>query len=161
GSRDSLPPSAIGVALASGRRLVYKPRDVRIGAWFMELVAELNERGLRVQLQGRRIAAGPEHAWDEGVDAEPCPGAGEAARFFGRAGALLRLLQALRAVDMHRRNLVAAGEHPAIVDFDGLFRPELGERSWLERSPYATGLLPMWVVGEPGRRALNGGGLQT
>ena len=160
GSRSSLPPSAIGVTLASGRRLVYKPRDVRIGAWFMELARELNERGLRLPLHVRRIVAGPEHAWDERVDAAPCRDAGEVERFFVRAGALLRLLQALRAVDMHRRNLVAAGEHPAIVDFDGLFRPALPDRSWLERSPYATGLLPMWVVGEPGRRALNGGGLQ-
>ncbi len=160
GSAAALPPSAIGLTLASGRRIVYRTRDQRIGAWFIELCRELNERGLRAPLHLRRVEPRAGYAWDERVEPAPCEGPDAVRAYFVRVGELARLLSLLRAVDMHRRNVVAAGEHPVIVDFDGLFRPMAPERSSLERTPFSTGLLPMWVTGERGRPALNGGGIQ-
>lgn len=138
------------VGCEDGRALVYRDRDLRVATWFMGLCSALSE-GLPAALHVRRIVAFQSHAWDLVVERAPCPQ--EAVeRFFLRVGALQRLLERLRATDMHARNLVAAADHPVLIDLEGLLQP-------VELGPMPTGLLPFVAVGEPGRPGPNVGGI--
>ena len=46
-------------------------------------------------------------------------------RFYLRQGGYLALLHTLYAGDFHFENLLAAGEHPMLIDLEALFHPSL------------------------------------
>ncbi len=152
-----------------GQAIYYKDHTLEIGAWLMELVWRLNECGLPLPLHVRRISARAGYGWDDEVVAAPCRSVGEAERYYVRIGMWIRLLQILGANDMHAKNLIAAGEHPVPIDHENLFQPARADgRSALglarrarQRSPLECGILPYLLVGEPGRRAVNAGGLEV
>src|SRR5262249_26293281 len=66
-----------------------------------------------------------EYGWMEFAAAEPCQTPAEVARFHERLGGLLAVLYALAATDCHYENLIAAGEHPVVVDLESLFHPQI------------------------------------
>lgn len=163
-----------GVALltfAGGTRIVYKPKDVRIAAAFLDLVHTLNERELPLALHTHKIIAGRDYAWEEFVAETPCENAGQVGRFYFRCGMLLRLLQSLRGSDFHYENIIAAGEQPVPIDLEMLMQPDLSGRIEQSlqaaaidehaRSPLSVGMLPWKTLGEPGRRAADVGVLVT
>jgi hypothetical protein len=134
---EVLGDTAFVVALVSGARVVYRARDLRLGAWFVDVCRRLNDAGLGAPLHERRVVAREWYGGDELV--EPRPPA-SAVRFFRGAGGLLRLLQECRAVDMHRRNVVADGDRLAVVDFDGLFADSKHAEAQAARSGWQNGL---------------------
>ena len=95
-----------------------------------------------------------EYGWAQYVSPLDCGTIDQVARYYQRQGALLAVLHALGATDMHAGNLIAAGEHPVLVDLETLFHP-LGAagspvysesepaRDALLRSVIRTGLLPI------------------
>ncbi|MFF6849062.1 DUF4135 domain-containing protein [Streptomyces antimycoticus] len=106
-----------------------------------------------------------DHGWAECVTARPCAAAPDAAGFYWRTGALLALVHALRGTDFHHENIIAAGEHPVLVDIEALLHPtapgkaqpgaqpgagragdEEPARAALRESVRATALLPAKVV---------------
>jgi type 2 lantibiotic biosynthesis protein LanM len=62
----------------------------------------------------------------EFVAAHGCGSEEEVRRFYERQGAYLALLYALEATDFHCENLIAAGEHPVLLDLEALFHPRVG-----------------------------------
>src|SRR5262249_36097777 len=50
----------------------------------------------------------------------------EVRRFYERQGGYLALLYALEATDFHSENLIAAGEHPMLIDLEALFQSRVG-----------------------------------
>jgi lantibiotic modifying enzyme len=73
-----------------------------------------------------------------------------------RQGGYLALLYAIEATDFHLENLIAAGEHPVLIDLETLFHPRApGEQSFLDDDPAAeaewhsvlhVGLLPVRLM---------------
>jgi type 2 lantibiotic biosynthesis protein LanM len=61
----------------------------------------------------------------EFVNPQSCGSTEELSRFFQRQGGYLALLYALEAVDFHYENLIAAGEHPVLLDVEALFHPRV------------------------------------
>src|SRR5262249_12442012 len=69
------------------------------------------------------------YGWAEFVQAGPCGSREQVQRFYRRQGAYLALLYVLAATDFHYENVIAAGEHPVLVDLEALFhRRALGPR---------------------------------
>jgi type 2 lantibiotic biosynthesis protein LanM len=92
-----------------------------------------------------------DYGWSEFVAASSCACAEEVRRFYQRQGSYLALLYALDATDLHNENLVAAGEHPVLVDLEALFHPRVHGADpvlanlavgALNRSVWEVGLLP-------------------
>ena len=93
-----------------------------------------------------------------GLPHNPAPLQRNCQRFYERQGGYLALLYALEATDFHYQNLVAAGEHPMLLDLEALFHPRLGRvdctradqlaNRALHYSVYGTGLLPhrVWAT---------------
>jgi type 2 lantibiotic biosynthesis protein LanM len=160
--------SVVVLGFDTGIRLVYKPRDLRAAAAFMDLVASLNRAGLDHPLHVRRIVPRDGYAWDEFVQRSACGTREEITRYYWRLGAYARLLQLLDGTDFGADNVVACGEHPVLVDLETLLSPridptadvsalarDMTRRSW--DSPWRSGLISARIPGDAGRRAADVG----
>lgn len=110
---------------AAGFKVVYKPKALAVDVHFQELLGWLGDRGYHLPF--RRIAVldrGP-YGWTEFIETHSCTSTAEVERFFERQGAYLALLYGLEATDFHFENLLAAGEHPVLVDLESLFQPRV------------------------------------
>jgi type 2 lantibiotic biosynthesis protein LanM len=105
----------------SGLRLVYKPKPLAVDVHIQDLLAWANERGLEPPLRTLRVLDRGAYGWEEFAAPAECATAAEVARFYRRTGSLIALLYALEATDVHLDNLIAAGEHPVLVDLESLF----------------------------------------
>ena len=138
---------------SSGFRLAYKPRSFAIDIHFQELLRWLNVRSKLPPFRILRLLDKGTYGWSEFIDAHDCTSPEQIERFYIRQGAYLALLHMLSATDVHAENLVAAGEHPVLVDLEALFHPrirrddemeQLGDMTdeLLQASVLAVGLLP-------------------
>lgn len=164
------------VTFESGLRVVYKPRPLGADVRFGELLRWLDEHGQEPSLRAPELLDRGEHGWVEMVSPAPCADAAELTRFYERQGASLALLHALDAADFHHENVIAAGEHPLLVDLEVLFHPRFritgpvgsvaAAGGVLDGSVLRIGLLPSRTIGGNGGRGvdlsgLGGGGGQT
>jgi type 2 lantibiotic biosynthesis protein LanM len=108
------------VTFEGGRRAVYKPRPVDLDVVFGRLTRWLTDAGLRPALAAPPTVARDGYGWSAFVDAAPCRDAQEVERFYTRCGALLAVAHALNGTDFHLENLIAAGEHPMLIDCEAL-----------------------------------------
>ncbi|MCC5669529.1 type 2 lantipeptide synthetase LanM family protein [Nostoc sp. CHAB 5784] len=112
---------------SSGLQLVYKPRSLAVDVHFQELLTWLNERGDHPPFRILKLLDRGNYGWVEFVKAQSCKTLAEIQRFYQRQGGYLALLYALQATDFHSENLIAAGEHPILVDLEALFHPKVGK----------------------------------
>ncbi len=110
---------------SSGFRLVYKPRSMSIDLHFQELLAWLNSQGQQPPFQTFKVLDRGAYGWAEFLYARTCTSQEELERFYQRQGSYLALLYALEATDFHSENLIAAGEHPMLIDLESLFHPRV------------------------------------
>jgi len=113
----------------SGLRVVYKPRPQSIALHFQQLLAWLNAHDLPHPFRVLKVFDGGSYGWMEFVDAETCETFDEVTRFYQRQGGYLALLYVLAGTDVHAENLIAAGEHPVLIDVETLFHPALPDAS--------------------------------
>jgi type 2 lantibiotic biosynthesis protein LanM len=142
-----------------GASVVYKPRSLAVDARFQQLLQWFNGRGDHPTLATLEVIDRGDHGWMEWARAGSCTDAAQVERFHRRLGALLALAHVVAGTDFHYENLVAAGEHPVLVDLETLFhplpplpptlRPDLAlARRAVERSVLRTGLLPFRIEDE-------------
>lgn len=148
--------SVLRARFASGFDLIYKPRPMSVDTHFQILLRWLNERGDHPPFRTLKILDRGGHGWAEYVTPGGCSRAEEVRRFYERQGGYLALLYALEATDFHYENVIAAGEHPVLVDLESLFHPRVERapserpdlslvRKVLSRSVLRVGLLPSRV----------------
>ncbi len=108
---------------ASGARLVYKPRPMAVDAHFQDLLAWVESLDDSLAFRRLTVLDRGDYGWMEHVAAAGCSTEEEVALYHRRLGGLLALLYALEATDCHYENLIAAGDHPVVVDLESLFHP--------------------------------------
>lgn len=154
GDRHRRGRSVLLLRFGSGMRLLYKPRPLGVDVHFQELLCWLNDRGAKPRLRPLTVVDCGDHGWSEFVEAASCRCEEEVVRFYERLGSYLALLYALDACDLHNENLLAAGEHPMLVDLEALFHPHVHGKDpilenlaadMLDRSVWQVGLLPRRV----------------
>ncbi|KQX71479.1 hypothetical protein ASD48_14025 [Streptomyces sp. Root1310] len=154
GDRHRKGRSVLLLRFGSGMKLLYKPRSLGVDVHFQELLSWLDDRGAEPALRPLKLVDCGDHGWSEFVEATPCTCEEEIVRFYERQGSYLALLYVLDAADLHNENLLAAGEHPMLVDLEALFHPHvhaegpaLGNLAVgaLDRSVWQVGLLPRRV----------------
>ena len=150
--------SVVALTFASGRKLVYKPKDMGTEAAYHRLLAWLNERGAPLPFKVLEVLDRSTHGWVEFVEHLPCRDQDEARRYFERAGMLLCLIYALEGTDCHHQNIIACGEYPVLIDAETLMHhraravvpeDENAQTEAFERlghSVLRTGLLPRWEL---------------
>lgn len=150
------------VEFAAGARVVYKPRSLRADAAFAGFLEWLSRaapglppvRAVRTLDRGR-------YGWAEYVAPAPCADAGALVRYYERCGVLLAAAYVLRVGDLHSENVVAAGEHPLLVDLEAALTPVLRRpstrRAADDTTVLDTSLLPAAYVDAAGRGFVDGG----
>ncbi len=139
--------SVLIATFSSGFRIVYKPRPLAVAMHFQELLNWLNDRGAEPPLRTIKILDRGAYGWVEFISPQCCASDDEVRRFYARQGEYLALLYALEATDFHNENLIAAGEHPILVDLETLFQPCIRDRDQTINRVYRdsvlrAGLLP-------------------
>ena len=119
--------SVIITEFSGGARLVYKPRALAVDEHFNELLGWLNENGAEPRFRALKSLDRGRHGWTEFVARAQCVTPQEVTRFYQRQGAYLAVLYALEAADFHCENLIAAGEHPLLIDLEAVFHPRFEE----------------------------------
>lgn len=117
--------SVLLLQFREGLQLVYKPKSLAIDVHFQELLAWLNTCDRCLPLATIKILDRGTYGWSEYIAARDCVSEAEVQRFYERQGAYLALLSALEATDFHSENIIAAGEHPMLVDLEALFHPDV------------------------------------
>ena len=110
---------------AAGQRLVYKPKDLRSAAGYMDVVQYLNQHGLPLRLPTRKIILRDGYGWEEFAVAGPCSDPDGAARYYTRLGMLVRLSEFLECRDFWADNLLAIGDGPAFIDLENLLQARI------------------------------------
>jgi type 2 lantibiotic biosynthesis protein LanM len=106
------------VRFEDGRRVVYKPKDLRLDAGWRALVERLNKSGAPIELRAVRALSRDGYGWTEFIDHADYTEPDGAKRFFQRAGAWLALFHCFAGSDMHQENMLATGEHPVPIDLE-------------------------------------------
>ncbi|MET7668337.1 type 2 lanthipeptide synthetase LanM family protein [Micromonospora luteifusca] len=132
------------LTFTDGRKLVYKPRSLSVETHFNEVLRWLNKKGLRHPLRPLLVIDRGGYGWVEHVAAVSCQDEDQLDRFFCRQGAYLALIYALCGSDMHLENVIAAGEHPVVVDLEAIFQAMAG-RTDAESLPRVAGEAPRVV----------------
>ncbi len=157
-----------------GLQLVYKPRSMAVDRHFQLFLGWLNSLSLPYQHRTITVLDGGKYGWSELVQPGPCASEAEVRRFYWRQGSLLAVSHLLQGSDFHQENLIAAGEHPVLVDLEALFLQDLerpaGERAFvvandiLARSVTRVGLLPTLAFVDPRKTGIDisglGGGIE-
>lgn len=143
-------------------KLVYKPKNVGMDAAFSNLLMWVNERGASLELKALKIIDREQYGWVEFVETAPCQDEEAARRYYERIGMLLCLLYLFEGTDCHNENIIAAGEHPVLIDMETLLHPRIAPTSNEQatngaqnlahqqylNSVLRTALLPSWAFGQ-------------
>ena len=143
--------------LTNGKRVVYKPRSLKMEKGFLQYLSFLNTKLPKEdRLYEIAILDCGSYGFIEYIDTVGCNESEEVKRYYRRAGNLMAMLYSLNAKDLHHENLIACGEQPVIIDLEALFHCKLDYRkvqkdnpaynislNRLDDSVYAIGLLPM------------------
>ena len=125
-----------------GYALIYKPRaGDGEQAWF-DCLSCMNPRGFTPRFRTLRVLRRKDHCWMELAKPAPCRSPAAVRRFYQRLGGMIALATRCGAIDCHRDNLIAAGEHPFLVDAETMLQTagrgdESVPRIW------RTGFLPL------------------
>jgi type 2 lantibiotic biosynthesis protein LanM len=156
----------------SGRRVIYKPKDVGVERAYFDLLAWLNPY-VSLPFKVLKIAPRPNYGWVEAAEHLSCPSEGGAHRYYRRAGMLLCLSYLLEATDCLFENVVASGEYPVLIDLETVMHQQYHREYWaakgdsaklqdfaqdlLRNSVMRTGMLPSWHIGEDGSAYIGSG----
>lgn len=126
-----------------GGSIIYKPRSGAGEAEWFSLLGWMNRRGFQPKLRAARVLPRQGYCWMEYVASASLKSEAAARRFYERMGGIIAGAYLLKAVDCHRDNLIASGEHPVLVDLDALWHVA---RLTKTQSPpdllYRTGFFP-------------------
>jgi type 2 lantibiotic biosynthesis protein LanM len=160
GDRHRNGRSVLIAQFASGNKVVYKPRSLAGDLHFQQLLAWVNQRGDHPPFRTLKVLDRGNYGWVEFVSSHGCESLPEVERFYRRQGGYLAILYALQANDLHSENIIAAGEHPVLLDLETVFHPSPGDMNPKDAEQHAAstmgasvlrvGLLPqrLWSTAE-------------
>lgn len=132
--------STVTMKFRSGLQLIYKPCSIALYVHLSEMLAWLNRKGNPPSFRIIKVLARTDYGWLEFVEKHECATKKEVERYSERVGGYLALLFALGVRAEHAIRLVACGEHPILVDVEGILSPRLNAvtvdswRSHIERT---------------------------
>ena len=145
---------------AAGVRLIYKPKNIMVESAYWDLLAWINQDAELPSFRTLRVSDRGAYGWVEEIKSCPCRHQQDVEAYYFRAGMLLCLIYALEGTDCHNENLIAAGEHPVLIDHETLFQPRiryfgspgeegplaLANQFFYQDSVFRTGFLPRWEI---------------
>lgn len=161
--------SVVALTFQSGKKILYKPRNLEIDLCFQELLSWCNANGVTPHLRTMKVASSDHHGWVEFVELANTTDDQEFDDFYVRLGSLLAILYSIETVDVHFENLVAAGSDPVVVDLETLFHTHIQStsiksasdvaRRTIDASVMSIGILPKPTLSDNGRKTFDISGI--
>ncbi len=161
--------SVVILAFESGKKVLYKPRNLDIDQCFQNFLVWCNANGLKYKLKTMKIISFEDHGWVEFIEKENTKDDQDFFDFYFRLGSLLAILYSIKTVDIHFENLVAFGAHPIIVDLETLFHTEVTPKlinsasdlakQLINDSVMSVGILPKPSISDKGRKTFDVSGI--
>lgn len=104
----------------SGKKLVYKPKNLKIVEAYNKLIEYINKDSNLLELPTLRVKAFEDWCLEEFVEHNACSTREEIARYYYRLGESAAVMYMLRGNDFHMENIVANGEYPYFIDIETL-----------------------------------------
>lgn len=104
-----------------GKKLVYKPRSLRIEQTFYQLLKYIECHSDFPKLYHPNYLLRDGYGWMEYIEPKSCRNQQQVAKYFYHSGCLLSLLHLLEAEDIHFENVIARVESPVFIDLETLF----------------------------------------
>lgn len=162
----------MALTFASGRKVIYKPRNIGLEEAYYRLLAWCNEQGIPLPSKVLTCINRSNYGWVEYVEQQACQYQQEVHRYYLRAGMLLCLVYILGGMDCLAEHIIANGEHPVLIDAGILMHPypflsdpdnrgpaPLGANEHLVYSVLHTGLLSTWQSRKDRRSIIDVSGL--
>jgi type 2 lantibiotic biosynthesis protein LanM len=140
----------------SGKKLVYKPRDVSCEAAYETIARELNA-GIGTSLAAATVLEREHYGYVEYIDAEDV--SDMSAEFMDASGELAAVFYLLNARDMHFENILPTRRGPVPIDLETILHPARVHTGPTPEAPgnayetigqsiYGVGILPLVMVGK-------------
>ena len=149
------------------RRVVYKPKDMRVDATYQICLQALNQASSLPPLRTLTVLPCREYGFMEWVEHKPAGCEEELARFYLNAGRTMAVLHWLGCTDCHYENLIASGDQLILIDTETLLEADLRDlinddsddpdaisalQTSMQGSVLRSGLLPQWLMAGAGKK---------
>lgn len=114
--------NSVSILKFGDRKLVYKPKDLKISQAFEEFVNWYTNSSDLLDIKIPKGIYKDGYAYNEFVERIYCKSEKEVERFYTRYGYLVAICYLLNINDLHLENIIAHGEHPVIIDMETLFQ---------------------------------------
>ncbi|WP_235982812.1 type 2 lanthipeptide synthetase LanM family protein [Kordia aestuariivivens] len=160
GDRHRGGQSVAMVKFKSGKKLIYKPRNLSIDAHFANFLSAMDEE-LKIGFLTPKSIRFKEYGWVEFIAYTSCTEAEEINEYYKRTGAYLAVLYTLEATDFHYENIIAHGAHPVLIDLESFFHPYFPTEGTetnqaTNKSVLRTGILPSTIQTDNGKADISG-----
>lgn len=108
--------SVMALTFVSGKKLVYKPRNIGIEVHYYQFLAWCNEHGATPPLKVLTSIDRTTYGWIEYIEHEASQDAQATLRYYRRAGMLLCLVYVLGGTGCSYEHIIAHGEYPVLID---------------------------------------------
>ena len=152
---------------ATSRRVVYKPKDMRVDATYQTCLQVLNQASSLPPLRTLTVLLRNDYGFMEWVEHKPASCEEELARFYVNAGRTMAVLHWLGCTDCHYENLIASGDQLILIDTETLLEADLRDlisddgddpdaisalQTSMQGSVLRSGLLPQWLMAGVGKK---------
>ena len=153
--------------LSDGTSAFLKPRADGLHRLLGAVLAQVDSAGTPLGLRLPDLSERDGYSWAGEVVRGDCPEERGVDSYFRRAGALVRVTQAMGSTDLHHENFVAAPDLPVLVDFETVVapgalrtaRPDDALSARLTDTPGSSSMITSVVSGPPGRNTADIGAL--
>lgn len=157
--------TVVSLLFSSGFKLIYKPKNLKTEAGFLNVIDWLNRNGSPFKMKVLKILNRSEYGWIEFAQTKSCRSEDQLKRYYTKTGMLLSLVYFMDGTDCHAENVIASGEDPVLIDMESMFQHSSNDWSEtevkkssrfmaeniLDQSVLRTALLPMWIPAKEGK----------
>ncbi|MGG7177955.1 type 2 lanthipeptide synthetase LanM family protein [Clostridium paraputrificum] len=160
----------------SGKKLLYKPRNIEIDYGYKKFIKWLNSKNIDgyYNLYSPKVYSNSKknEGWVEFIEYKECRDDEGVKRFYKRIGEILCLFHLFNSTDFHYENLIAGGEYPILIDLETVLNPKVYEKvdeytalmmvnKTINDSIYSCGLLPRNIISNKNEKYIDISGLSV
>ncbi|HDR4605535.1 type 2 lanthipeptide synthetase LanM family protein [Bacillus cereus] len=114
--------SVIVLTFVSGKKVVYKPKNLKVVSAYNSLIDWINDKNNILKMPSYNTLIYDDFVIEEFVEKRDCKSIEEVKKYYIRYGQILGIMYILNGNDFHMENLIASGEYPIIVDLETLLQ---------------------------------------
>lgn len=124
GDTHSRGKSVSVIQFADGKKVIFKPKFLKIEKYFNDFVEYINEikDDTLLDLKTCRSIWKDDYTLSEFINTDACENKEEVSRYYERVGHILFLMHIMNGTDFHYENIISSKGYPYLIDIETLFQ---------------------------------------